>query len=92
MSYKTLREFHKLVCDEFNDGKPLEYKFTDKDGYWRMTKGYTGHGMKEMTAGQYLSIVEMCKRNVAKEHEDDKRSRGRPTKKVRNKYVGDLYE
>ena len=92
MSYKTLREFHKLVCDKFNDGKPLEYKFTDPDGYWRMTKGYTGHGMKEMTAGQYLRIVEMCKRDVAKEHEKEIRSRGRPTKKVRNKYVGDLYE
>jgi len=87
MSYKTLREFHKLVCDEFNEGKPLEYKFTDPSGYWRMTKGFTGHGMKEMTAGQYLQIVELCKRDVVQEHENDKRSRGRPTKKVRNKYV-----
>ena len=88
----TLREFYMTVIKEFNDGKPLEYKFTDKDGYWKMTKGYTGHGMKEMTAGQYLQIVEMCKRDVAKEHEEATRSRGRPTKKVRNKYVGDLYE
>lgn len=88
----TLREFYKQICNEFNDGQPLEYKFTNKDGYWRMTKGYTGHGMKEMTAGQYLKIVEMCKRDVSAEHRNEIRSRGRPTKKVRNKYIGDLYE
>ena len=84
-----IRSFYKLICDEFNDGQPLEYKFTDPSGYWRMTKGYTGHGMKEMTASQYLEIVELCKRDVAKEHENDTRSRGRPTKKVRNKYIGE---
>lgn len=78
-----------LVIKEFNNGQPLEYKFTDASGYWKMTKGYTGHGMKEMTASQYLEIVEMCQRDVAKEHENDTRSRGRPTKKVRNKYVGE---
>ena len=88
----TLREFYKLICNEFNDGKPLEYKFTDPSGYWKMTKGYTGHGMKEIDASQYLKIVEMCKRDLEQEHQDDKRSRGRPTKKVRNKYVGDLYD
>jgi len=84
-----IRSFYKLIGDEFNDGQPLEYKFTDPSGYWRMTKGYTGHGMKEMTASQYLEIVELCKRDVAKEHENDTRSRGRPTKKVRNKYIGE---
>ena len=88
----TLREFYMTVIKEFNDGKPLDYKFTNKDGYWKMTKGFTGHGMKEMTADQYLSIVEMCKRDVHEEHKNDIRSRGRPTKKVRNKYIGDLYE
>ena len=88
----TLREFYKTICQEFNNGEPLDYKFTDPSGYWRMTEGFTGHGMKEMTAGQYLKIVELCKRDVAQEHENDTRSRGRPTKKVRNKYVGDLYE
>ena len=81
----TLREFHKLVCDEFNDGKPLEYKFTNPDGYWRMTKGYTGHGMKEMTSGQYLKIIELCKRDVEAEHKNEVRQRGRP-KKVHTKY------
>ena len=84
-----LKEFYKLICVEFNDGQPLDYKFTNPDGYWKMTKGYTGHGMKEMTAGQYLEIVELCRRDVAKEHENDTRSRGRPTKKVRNKYIGE---
>jgi hypothetical protein len=91
MSYKTLREFYKLVCNEFNDGKPLEYKFTDPGGYWKMTKGFDGHGLKMIGASQYLKMVELCKRDVAKEHENEIRSRGRP-KKVRNKYVGDLYE
>ena len=42
----TLREFYKLVCNEFNEGKPLEYKFTDPGGYWKMTKGFDGHGLK----------------------------------------------
>jgi len=37
-------------------------------------------------------MIALCKRDVAKEHENDVRSRGRPKKKVRNKYVGDLYE
>jgi len=92
MSYKTLREFYKLVCNEFNDGKPLEYKFTDPSGYWKMTKGFTGHGLKEIGANQYLKMIELCKRDVAQEHENDIRSRGRPTKKVHNKYIGDLYE
>ena len=88
----TLREFYMTVIKEFNDGQPLDYKFTDKDGYWKMTKGFTGHGMKEMRASQWLRLMEDVKRDVAKEHENDTRSRGRPTKKVQNKYVGDLYE
>jgi len=84
-----LKEFYKLICAEFNDGKPLEYKFTDPSGYWRMTKGYTGHGMKEIGAGVWLKMMQNLKRDVAKEHENDTRKRGRPTKKVRNKYVGE---
>ena len=56
-----------------------------------MTKGFDGHGMKEIGASQYLKMIALCKRDVAKEHEKEVRSRGRP-KKVRNKYVGDLYE
>ena len=88
----TLREFYKLICQEFNEGEPLEYKFTDPSGYWKMTKGFTGHGMKEIDAAHYLKIIELCKLDLAKEHEKDKRNRGRPKKKVQNKYVGDLYE
>ena len=88
----TLREFYKLICNEFNEGKPLEYKFTDPGGYWKMTKGFDGHGLKTIDASQYLKMIALCKRDVAKEHENDVRSRGRPKKKVRNKYVGDLYE
>ena len=84
-----LKQFYKLICDEFNDGKPLEYKFTDPSGYWKMTKGYTGHGMKEIGADVWLKMIKSLKRDVAKEHENDTRSRGRPTKKVRNKYVGE---
>ena len=88
----TLREFYKLICNEFNEGKPLEYKFTDPSGYWKMTKGFTGHGMKEIDAKQWLNMIALCKRDVAKEHENAIRSRGRPTKKVRNKYIGDQDE
>ena len=91
MSYKTLREFYKLICNEFNEGEPLEYKFTDPSGYWKMTKGFDGHGLKSLRASQFLKIIQLCKVDLAAEHNKDKRSRGRP-KKVRNKYVGDLYE
>ena len=35
----TLKEFYTMICDEFNGGKNLEYKWTRKDGYWKMTKG-----------------------------------------------------
>ena len=88
----TLREFYKLVCNEFNEGKPLEYKFTDPSGYYRLTKGFDGHGMREIGASQYLKMIELSKRDVAKEHENEIRSRGRPKKKVCNKYVGDENE
>ena len=88
----TLREFYKLICHEFNDGQPLDYKFTDPGGYWKMTKGFDGHGLKEMKASQWLKMIELCTRDVEAEHKNDIRSRGRPTKKVHNKYVGDLYE
>ena len=88
----SLREFYMTIIREFNDGQPLDYKFTDPSGYWRMTEGFTAHAMKEMPVNDYLKIVELCKRDVAKEHENDTRSRGRPTKKVQNKYIGDLYE
>ena len=89
MSYKTLREFYKLITSEFNDGKPLEYKFTTPNGYWKMTKGFTGHGMREIDAGTWLKMMEFLKRDVEEERKNDTRSRGRPTKKVRNKYVGE---
>jgi len=85
----TLREFYMTVIKEFNDGQPLDYKFTNPDGYWKMTKGFTGHGMKEIGADVWLKMIKNLKRDVAKEHENDTRSRGRPTKKVRNKYVGE---
>ena len=88
----TLREFYTTICAEFNDGQPLDYKFTDPGGYCKMTLGFTGHGMKEMRESQCLRLIEYFNRDVAKEHENDIRSRGRPTKKVQNKYVGDLYE
>ena len=81
----TLREFYKLICNEFNEGKPLEYKFTDPSGYWKMTKGFTGHGMKEIGAKQWLDMIEVCKRDVEAESKAEVRSRGRPTKKVQNK-------
>ena len=84
-----LKEFYKLICKEFNDGNPLEYKYTEPGGYYRMTKGYTGHGMKEIDAGVWLNMMKSLKRDVEQEHKDDTRSRGRPTKKARNKYVGE---
>lgn len=87
----TLREFYTLICDEFNNGEPLEYKFTEPGGYWKMTKGYTGHGMKEMSSTQWLKIIKLAKESMADQHKNEIRSRGRP-KKVYTKYVGDLYE
>jgi len=80
------------IIKEFNESQPLEYKFTDSSGYWKMTKGFDGHGLKAMRASQWLKIIELCKRDVEAEHRNDIRSRGRPKKKVRNVYVGDLYE
>jgi hypothetical protein len=83
----TLREFYTTICAEFNEGKPLDYKFTDPGGYWKMTKGFDGHGLKEMKASQWLKIIELCTRDIEEEHKNDIRSRGRPTKKVQNKYI-----
>jgi hypothetical protein len=77
------------MCNEFNEGKPLEYKYTDKGGYRRMTKGFDAHGMKEVSIEHYLRVVRMVQED--KEMRKAVRKRGRP-KKVHTKYVGDLYD
>ena len=79
------------MCNEFNDGKPLEYKFTEPGGYYRLTKGFTAHGLREIDACKWLRMIEFCKRDLEVERQKELRSRGRP-KKVHMKYVGDLYE
>ena len=40
----TLKEFYTMICDEFNNGNNLKYKWTRADGYWKMTKGFFNVG------------------------------------------------
>lgn len=40
----TLKEFYRMICDDFNSGGDLEYRFTKPDGYWTMTKGFITTG------------------------------------------------
>lgn len=87
----TLREFYKMICKEFNQGEPLPYKYTRKDGYWKMTKGFVNYSNKYLTASQYLKLCQMAR----EDKEVIELTKAKKTKgkfKVQNKYKGDLYD
>lgn len=87
-----MREVYIMLCNEFNDGKYLDYKYTRKDGYWKMTEGYDNTPYKEMSAKQYLHLCKMIREDqelIAKSKQKRKASK---KKQIQTKYVGDLYE
>ena len=79
----TLKEFYTMICNEFNDGKNLEYKWTRPDGYWKMTKGFINSGDRGMSI-HFLAQYIQEQKALKKEAKKVKRS-----KKIINKYKGD---
>ena len=73
-----------MIKEKFPSKTPLEYRWTRKDGYWRMTKGFV-QANKEIPL-HYLAeaIKEKRDRLKAKGKKIIKRS-----KKVINHYMGD---
>jgi|DEB0MinimDraft_10_1074344.scaffolds.fasta_scaffold34296_1 hypothetical protein len=84
----TLREFYRLICNLFNSGEPLPYKYTRRDGYWKMTKGFMNHGGTVMSSGNYLKLCQL----VRDERDQQQRPKTKKRKQkftVKNKYIGD---
>jgi hypothetical protein len=82
----TLKEFYKFICKEFNGGEPLEYKWTRKDGYWKMTKGFPSGPNK----GVYVHILaEHILQERAMKKEQQKAKPSKKKKKPYIKYKGD---
>jgi len=79
-----LKEFYRLICNEFNNGGDLEYKFTRKDGYWTLTKGFintSGRWMSVHRLAEYVKDVKEARRAAAK-----KKILGRKPKAVITKH------
>ena len=82
----TLKEFYKFICKEFNKGKPLEYKWTRKDGYWKMTKGF----FRGPNKGVYVHILaEHILQERAMKKDQQKAKPSKKKKKPYIKYKGD---
>lgn len=82
----TLREFYKLICKEFNDGEPLEYKWTRSDGYWKVTKQFPMSQDKGMSV-HILAKYILEEKKMAKEKK--KTVPNKRKKKPYIKYKGD---
>ena len=83
-----LKEFYKMICSEFNNGKNLEYKWTRPDGYWKMTKGFINSGNKGLSLHTLANFLQK-----EKSMQKDKESKPvrKKTKKPYTKYKGDTY-
>tara|TARA_R110000787_G_scaffold254163_3_gene359469 strand:+ start:180 stop:563 length:384 start_codon:yes stop_codon:yes gene_type:complete len=82
----TLKEFYYLIYKEFGNGIPLEYKWTKKDGYWTMTKGFINGTNKSMSVhdlDQFIKEEKAMKKGKKKEPK-------KKDKKPYTKYSGDL--
>ena len=74
-----------MICDEFNGGDNLEYKWTRADGYWKMTKGFFngGRSVSVHSLAQALRYDKQAKELKKKKKKQPK------SKKIINKYKGD---
>ncbi len=82
----TLKEFYKFICKEFNNDEPLEYRWTRKDGYWKMSKGFPSGPTK----GIYLHFIAehiLQERKLKKDKQKVPASKRK--KKPYTKYKGD---
>ena len=61
----TVRDMYVWLCQEFNDGKPLPAKFTRRDGYFKLTKGWQHQAGREVPASQYLEMLKQAREDRA---------------------------
>tara|TARA_R110002126_G_scaffold290435_1_gene447374 strand:+ start:407 stop:640 length:234 start_codon:yes stop_codon:yes gene_type:complete len=77
-----------MICTEFNEGNPLEYRWTRSDGYWKMTKGFPSGPRREVQASDLMKLLRYEKEiDVMKDKK--KKEPSRKSKKPYTKYLGD---
>ena len=91
----TVRDMYVWLCQEFNDGKPLPAKFTRKDGYFKLTKGWQHQAGREVPASSYLEMLKQAREDRAALERSWKLSKDKILKarkqkhKVKTKYKGE---
>jgi hypothetical protein len=77
-----------MICTEFNEGNPLEYRWTRSDGYWKMTKGFPSGPRREVQASDLMKLLRYEKEiNAMKDKK--KKEPSRKSKKPYTKYLGE---
>jgi hypothetical protein len=77
-----------MICTEFNEGNPLEYRWTRSDGYWKMTKGFPSGPRREVQASDLMKLLRYEKEiDVMKDKK--KKEPSRKSKKPYTKYLGE---
>lgn len=82
----TLKDFYHMIYKEFGNGVPLEYKWTKKDGYWKMTKGFINGSSKYMLVSDLAKFIKEEKAMK----KDKKKEPAKKNKKPYTQYTGDL--
>tara|TARA_R110000803_G_scaffold28544_1_gene65905 strand:+ start:342 stop:575 length:234 start_codon:yes stop_codon:yes gene_type:complete len=77
-----------MICTEFNEGNPLEYRWTRSDGYWKMTKGFPSGPRREVQASDLMELLRYEKEIDAMK-DKKKKEPSRKSKKPYTKYLGD---
>ena len=77
-----------MICTEFNEGKPLEYRWTRSDGYWKMTKGFPSGPRREVQASDLMKLLRYEKEIDAMK-DKKKKEPSRKSKKPYTKYLGE---
>ena len=84
----SLRDFYQMVCTEFNEGKPLEYRWTRSDGYWKITKGFPSGPKREVKASDLMELLQYEKEMQAMAHKKKEPKSKKPYKKPYVLYKG----
>lgn len=77
-----------MICTEFNEGNPLEYRWTRSDGYWKMTKGFPSGPRREVQASDLMKLLRYEKEIDAMK-DKKKKEPSRKSKKPYTKYLGE---
>jgi hypothetical protein len=85
----SLKDFYQMICTEFNEGKPLEYRWTRSDGYWKMTKGFPSGPRREVQASDLMKLLQYEKEISVMKDKKQKKAPGKKKNKPYIKYIGD---